>query len=863
MRFLSRVLKAYRAAPAGGVRRCGWSRSGVTLVEMMVALSILTIGIIGMVETYGHIQKAIQASKNRTLASNLAQEKMQILKQKVYYQVLATTDPAHNTTDFSPESLDYDTGYFPPEIISEAGVTYTRYTYIQVAREDSGELVLLAPNTPDTGLKLITVTVTWAQGGRKQKLALRNVMSNPDTVMANSVFNGTVRDSADASPINGALVSIVENSGWRDTTSAVGSYVINASPGSYTMVVTVENYYSQMRSVSIAANSTQTQDFSLVKIATGTVTGYAWVADHLVISQIVGSSVNASGFDQEFVEVFNPTTFTWTVDGDIGLRFRRSADAGKRDIQLEYLSAEIAPGGYYLFSNTGTVTAVGTNTEADAVWASGNSVADFPYFATQSNIIPVHEDGGGEGCAAIELYRVSDGRILDQVGWDRSSEAKTAPFYETEGYEQGIGLQRNEFYRRKASPAGGDPNYGPAYDSNNNSVDIYAQTPASDPPNNVFSPVRDIIAATPAAGAVVTCSDGISSSAEAALTGDPPSAAFTLVDVATGTWTVLISSGLNGLERADVTVASGGGGYVFFSSTTFLTEEMTVGLITGRVVDAAGNPISPAIVVTPGAMGAPTNAGTTSGRYTLRVSSGVVDVTANPSSGGTALYVTQSSNTIPMEIGEVHSGVDFVLYQGGRITGFVTRDGINPLPGVAVAVVDSNGIARDQQVSGLDGRFTSVNISTGLYFVRPSVGSHETATPDSVTDTVDTPGLTVFSDTFTISGAMGYISGTVSSSGQAIKTGVLIVVTTVTLAGSPPVPPDLSAATLTGAPYYVVSSLESGTYLAEVRGSTSPPYRVYAYFPAPGGTTTTVLSSQTANISVVPGQTTPGVNFSW
>ena len=816
-----------------------------------------------MVETYGFIQKAIQASKNRTLASNLAQEKMQILKQKVYYQVLVTTDPAHNTVDFAPESIDYDSGYFPPETISEAGVTYTRYTYVQVAREDSGELVLLAPNTPDTGLKLITVTIVWSQGGRKKKLSLRNVMSNPDTVMSNSAFNGTARDSSDSSPINGVLVSIVENSGWRDTTSAAGAYAINASPGSYTMVVTAENYFPQMRSVSIGANATQTQDFSLVRIATGTITGYAWVADHLVISQIVGSTISPSGFDQEFVEIFNPTTYTWTVDGDIGLRFRRSADPGKRNIQIDYLSAEIAPGGYYLFANTATITAVGTNTEADAIWDPGNPVAEFPYFSTQSNIIPVHEDGGGEGCAAVELYRISDGRILDQVGWDRNSESKTAPFYETEGYEQGIGLQRNEFYRRKASPAGGDPAYGPAYDSNDNSVDIYEQMPASEPPNNVFSPVRDIIAATPAAGAVVTCSDGISASAEAALTGDPASASFTLVDVATGTWTVLISSGVHGLERSDVTVSSSGSVYVFYSSTTFLTEEMTEGLITGRVLDALGNPISPSIVVSPGAMGTPTNASSTSGRYTLRVSSGIVDVTANPASGGTALYVTQSSNTIPMEIGEVHSGVDFILYQGGRVSGFVTRDGINPLPGVAMVIVDSNGIARDQQVSGLDGRFTSVNVSTGLYYVQPSVGSHEGATPDSVTETVDTPGLTVFSDTFTISGAMGYISGAVTSAGQPIKTGVLIVVTTATLSGTPPAPPNLSTATLTGTPYYVVSSLENGTYLAEVRASTSPPYRVYAYFPTPGGATATLVSSQTANIGVTAGQTTTGVNFSW
>ncbi|HAT72598.1 MAG TPA: hypothetical protein DCS63_07265 [Elusimicrobia bacterium] len=838
-------------------------RKGVTLVELMVALAVLTIGVVGLAGSFSFIQKAIQASKNRTLASNLAQEKMQILKQKVYYQVLITSDPAHNTTDFAPQSIDYDPGYFPPENVTEAGVTYTRYTYVQVAREDSGGMVLLAPNIPDTGMKLITVTVVWSQGGTKKKITLRNMMSNPDTVMSNSIFNGQVRDSSTLSPINGALVSTVENAGWRDTANISGQYNINASPGNYTMVASAKNYFTQTRAVSISANQTQSQTFDLVKMATGTITGYAWLADHLVISQIVGSSISVAGYDQEYVEIYNPTTYTWTVDGNIGLKFQRAVDTAKHTIQLSYIIDEIQPGGFYLFANTTTISAVGMEIDADAVWDDGNTVFDFPHFASQHNIIPVAEDGGGEGCGAVELYRVSDGKIIDQVGWDRSNESKTAPFYEADGYNQGIGLQRNEFFCRKPSPAGADSSYGPAYDSNNNNVDIYGLQPAFNAPNNTDSAAKPAIAATPAAGAVVTCSDGLSGSAVAALTGNPPSAFFTLVDVATGAWTTLISSGIYSLQVDSVTIAAAGDVYLFPSSTTFLSQEISEGLITGRVLNAYSLPISPAIVVTPGAMGSPTGASTSNGRYTLRVMPGLVDVTANPVSAGNALYVTQSSNTIPIAAGEVHSGVDFILYQGSRVSGFITRDGINPLPGVAVAIVDSNGIARDQQVSGLDGRFTSVNVSTGLYFVRPSVGSHELVSPDSVMETLDTPGLTVFSDTFTVSGAMGYVTGAVRSGGLPIKTGVLIVVTAANLTGTPPAPPDLSAATLADTPYYLVSSMEDGTYTAEVRGSTSTLYNVYAYYPTPAGTTATIVSTKTANVSVVSGQTTTGVNFLW
>jgi hypothetical protein len=831
---------------------------------MMIALAILTIGILSMVNSFGFIQKAIQASKNKTLASNLAQEKMQILKQKVYYQVLVTSDPAHNTTDFAPQTVDYDTGYFPPEIITEAGVTYTRYTLVEVAREDSGKIVVLSPSTPDTGMRLLTVTVAWAQGASKRKLALRSVIANPDTVMSNAVFSGLLRDSVSLAPIEGALVNIAENMGWRDTTNLTGNYAINAAPGNFNIVATADGYYTQVRNVSITANQTQTQNFDLQKIATGTVNGAAWFRDHLVISLVVGSTINSAGYDQEYVEIFNPTTWTWTVNGDIGLKFQRYADGSKREIQINYLRNTIPSAGYYLFANTGTVRAVGANVNADAVWDSGNSTSDFPYFSAQDNIIPVFEDGGGEGCAAIELYRDSDNFVLDQVGWNRNNDSKTAPFYETSPYSQGVGLERTETYARYPSTSGANSAYGPAYDSNNNNVDIYGLQPAFNAPHNSLSAVKPVIAGTPAAGAVVTASDGLSGSAQAVLTGAIPSASFTLIDVATGTWTVVISSGQYMLENDTVTVPTAGSVYTFPSSSTVLNQTATQGIITGRVLNSAGVPIaSPsAILVSPGSAGAQSPASTADGRYRLMVSPGIVDVTANPGNNN-GNYVSISSLSIPIAVGEVHSGVDFFLYQGGRISGFITRDGINALPGVAVALIDVNGLSRDQQVSGIDGKFTSISIPTGTYTAAPAVGSLEQANPSTTTVLLTTAGTTKFSSTFTITGALGYITGTVKFGGLPIKTGVLLVVTTSTLSGTPPAPPALSAATLSGSPYYLVSSLEDGTYKAEVRQSTSPKYNVYAYYPSPSGTFATMISSAASNVSVLAGQITTGVNFSW
>ncbi|MEI7528330.1 MAG: carboxypeptidase-like regulatory domain-containing protein, partial [Elusimicrobiota bacterium] len=558
------------------------------------------------------------------------------------------------------------------------------------------------------------------------------------------------------------------------------------------------------------------------------------------------------------IEVFNPTTYTWTMNGNIGLKFRRATDLSDKTIQINYLNSSLPSNSYYLFANTGTVVAGSEIVDADAVWAAGNPTSDFPYFATQSNIIPIDSDGGDEGGGGVKLYKVSNGAVIDQVGW--SSVFHAAPFSETAPViETSTGLSRNEVYARFASTDGINPGYGPAYDSNDNSVDFYDYSIVNGPPHGSFSGTKVVISGTPAVGAVVSCTDGLSSSDIAISSGNPPYAFFSLVDVATGSWTVLITSGAYSLEKSSVSIPDPGGSvYTLDSAATFLTQDNNTGMIAGRIINVFGAPLNGMKVTSGGANSTNTN---TDGRYRLRVSPGTVDITANPAVGGNAAYVTVSSQTISVAAGEVHAGVDFTLYQGGRISGSVTRDGSAGLPGVAVSILDANSIAKDQQVTGSDGSFLSVVLSTGYYIAQPTVGMLETVTPISSTVTIVGMGTTYFSSTFTVSGALGYITGTVKSGGLPIKTGVLIVVTTATLSGTPPAPPDLSTATLTGSPYYLVSSMENGIYTAEVRNGAL--YNVYSYYPKAGSSSAVILSSKTTGVSVTAGQTTSGVNFSW
>src|SRR5688572_22853592 len=153
---------------------------GVTLTELMIAGVIMSVGVLGLIGSFGVVRQVIQYTKSRTLATNLAQEKMQILKQQSYYKVLVST-AIQSRTDFNP-TIPYESSYFPPENILEGGVRFERLTYIQAAKEDSGSVVPLPAGTPDTGMKLLTVSIIWNQQTGPKVSQLTSVLSNPDAM---------------------------------------------------------------------------------------------------------------------------------------------------------------------------------------------------------------------------------------------------------------------------------------------------------------------------------------------------------------------------------------------------------------------------------------------------------------------------------------------------------------------------------------------------------------------------------------------------------------------------------------------------------------------------------------------------------
>src|SRR5258708_20113066 len=106
---------------------------GLSLVELLIAVALIGIGIISAMGAFTLIQKSISNSKAHTLAANLAQEKMQIVMQKSYYEILVTSNPFVDNS-FSPP-ITYDTAYFLPETILEGSIWFTQSTYLHVVQQ--------------------------------------------------------------------------------------------------------------------------------------------------------------------------------------------------------------------------------------------------------------------------------------------------------------------------------------------------------------------------------------------------------------------------------------------------------------------------------------------------------------------------------------------------------------------------------------------------------------------------------------------------------------------------------------------------------------------------------------------------------
>jgi Tfp pilus assembly protein PilV len=122
-------------------------RGGFTLVEIMIAVFILTVALIGLISVTVMIINGNDFSRRTTTAMTLAKDKLEQVKRLPYTSVTTGT-----TTDYW--NADSSAG--------SSGAYFTR-------------VMTVTDNTPAVNMRTIVVVVSWNWGGTRQ-VTLRTII---------------------------------------------------------------------------------------------------------------------------------------------------------------------------------------------------------------------------------------------------------------------------------------------------------------------------------------------------------------------------------------------------------------------------------------------------------------------------------------------------------------------------------------------------------------------------------------------------------------------------------------------------------------------------------------------------------------
>lgn len=836
---------------------------GMTLVEVVAAVVIVSITYIIFVTSLGQFSRGVTLTKTRTLANTIALEKIEVLKNKNYYKLMPTqtSDLAYS---YATSGFSYDLTYYPPEELYVGDKKYKRYTTVYKVSEDGTGNLVEEPDPSligETDIKKIKVRVEWEESGTIKFFELSNLRENPNRIPLDAKISGFITSTGSVSgdwvlnpPHNtsassppwdrvklpSARVIVVEDSTYEAYTDENGAYEIKLPTGSWSLYVTKQGFWSYMTpKYSVGKNQTQKLNVQLTQKLTGIVTGYAMYNQRLLISQIVASTVSPTGFEQEYIELYNPTTWAWTIsDNTIDLKIHnKNPDSFYNDITISSFVKDAidSHGGYYLIANTSTIVVNGTTILADAYY-SGDFIN-----ASKAGAIIIADDFGSAICS-VGWRNVGEGQVPN-AGWYEISPSQTS-----QGITPGYSLIRGAFMRG----SGGVISYdnGNAYDERNNFYDFYIAQGAYSLITSTTLPRNTLTKISPkwgtyAQNAFVTADDGISTNYTiTSWTG------YFQLSMATGTWNMYFVKDNLFIKISSVTVRAGQTTGVPNNETipswqpwpatsppvVIISSATEYGFIVGNVTRMdTGSGISNIKVESSGYYAMTDN----NGRYVILVPSVIEGtsyyVTANPypDPANNPMFVSESKEAVSF-LGKT-TILNFVLTGGGRIRGWATTNKVDGLPNVVFTA--QKGSSLKTAMTDKDGYFEFINLSTGVWSIAPILETGEGSYPPSISSNI-VSGQTIFGSTFVISGAMGTFYGKIYKNGEVISSGVLVLASTKTIDVNN-LPVINNSLRNSSDRYYSVVSHGDGTYELPVNAGQ---YKIYLWYTEASRTQITVVN---------------------
>lgn len=807
-----------RPAAASLLRR---SR-GVTLVELMVAVTILAIVAATTAGVYKAVMKGLVISKSRGVAARLAQDKLETLRGLSYDLLLVTPQ----------EDLDVPPGVdltnYPPETFNIGGKLFLRRTIVsRVYRDSAGNVIPLSPSAADTGLKQIMVNIGFALGATVEHSSYTALFSDPGLIPLNATLYGLVTGTSGVA-IADAKVFITENQNWTGLSSSTGYYSIEMDTKTYTVTASKPGFLDKISSQITPLGPTQLNIILTAK-SYGKVAGILTARpDRLLISGVFAGAAGAEPAPtRHFLELYNPTTYQIMI-----------TDGTSAKLQVKHVISDNSINNVpFTWSGTGPVYIASEKyfliaTDSPTI----NGVAPDALFTSMGPFSDLTKAG-----VAI---RNEFGVAYDTVGWTNDGNPGPAAGLETAGVvTQSSNWGSGGLLRRKSTPSA-VTSAGNSYDSYSNVNDVLLfSSVASGLPRNSASAASPVQYGAPASSANVLATDGYSSAAFASSTGY-----YLLNSVTTGTWSLAgYLTTFSSVTADNVQVNTG-----LTTALDLLLEPAAQGQggVSGSVKRSDNLQTVSGISVAAGLTSTLANA---SGDYVLSLASGTYTVSAN--SGFSDSRFNAPTSTINVTAGQMLSGINFNLVPSGMATGKVTTNGIDAYPDIPVHAL-SQGLEAATAVTDSGGNYSLSGIPAGTATIEPVLDTQaQTATPATLNVTIS-EGTTLAGNNFQVGTSLGTLSGTVRQGTALITAGVLVIASTSTFASVPTIDSAYRAGSNV---IYSGISDSAGQYTFTVaRGST---YTIYGYFTAPSRSDSTVTTAvSVSNICVSSAQT---VNLTW
>lgn len=181
------------------------------------------------------------------------------------------------------------------------------------------------------------------------------------------------------------------------------------------------------------------------------------VANHVVISEVQIAGDGEASSDDEFVELYNPTSSPVVMDG---WKLTRKNSSGTEANLVLSLNGTVPAHGYFLI--------------ADSDGYNGAATADANYSASSNQMTNNY---------TVLLYSDNQITLVDKLGFGSSFDPETTSFASSPGQNESVERKAYSASTQAAMEGGLDSDKGNGYDSDNNSTDFILRT-VSDPQNS-------------------------------------------------------------------------------------------------------------------------------------------------------------------------------------------------------------------------------------------------------------------------------------------------------------------------------------------------------------------------------------------